>query len=51
MFRTIKSQLILSGAISIVFIAILAGVGIYSVRYVQESLVDNGKGAVALRNH
>ena len=51
MFRTIRSQLILSGAISIVFIAILAGVGIYSVRYVQESLEDNGKGAVALRNH
>ena len=51
MFRTIKSQLILSGTISAVSIAILAGVGTYSVRYVQESLVDNGKGAMALRNH
>jgi methyl-accepting chemotaxis protein len=51
MFATIKSQLILFGALAATFIALLGGTSLFAVRQLQTALDDTTRDALAIRNH
>ncbi len=51
MFATIKSQLILFGALAATFIALLGGTSLFAVRQLQSALDDTTRDALAIRNH